>query len=281
MRGLFLIKYSTLLIPSFVEVLWHRRELIRRLAQRDILSRYRGSLLGWAWTFINPLAMLAIYTFVFSQVFKAKWSSATGVDQGPLFFAINLFVGLIVFNQFSECFIKAPGIILSNPNFAKKVVFPLEILPIVTVLSAFVHTLSSLIILMIFQLISKGGLQLEYAWLILVWLPMLLLCLSVTWLFSIVGVYFRDFSQISGVITSALLFLSPVFFPLSALPLRFQPILALNPIAIMIEQTRRVTILGDHPSILYLIMSILLSIITAELSFKIFMRIKPSFADML
>lgn len=270
-----------MVIPSFVKVLWRKRELIWRLAQRDILGRYRGSLLGWAWTFINPLAMLAVYTFVFSQVFKARWGSASGVDQGPLFFAINLFAGLIVFNQFSECFIKAPGIILSNPNFVKKVVFPLEILPVVTVLSAFVHTVSSLIILIIFELISKGGLKLEYAWLILVWLPMLLLCLSVTWLFSIVGVYFRDFSQISGVITSILLFLSPVFFPLSALPPKLQPILALNPIAIMIEQTRRVTIAGEHPSVIYLILGTFISIIAAELSLKIFLRIKPSFADML
>ena len=275
------MNYLLLLIPSFIKVLWHRRELIWRLAQRDILGRYRGSLLGWAWTFINPLAMLAVYTFVFSQVFKARWSNATGVDQGPLFFAVNLFAGLIVFNQFSECFVKAPGIILSNPSFVKKVVFPLEILPVVTVLSAFVHTVSSLIILMIFALISKGGLQLEYGWLILVWLPMLLLCLSITWLFSIVGVCFRDFSQISGVITSALLFLSPVFFPLSALPLKLQPLLALNPIAIIIEQTRQVTIAGDHPSMLYLIMGTALSIIAAEFSMKIFMRIKPSFADML
>ena len=281
MRDLFLTDYFTLLMPSFAKVLWHRRELIWRLTQRDILSRYRGSLLGWAWTFINPLAMLAIYTFVFSQVFKARWGNATSVDQGPLFFAINLFAGLIVFNQFSECFTKAPGIILSNPNFVKKVVFPLEILPVVTVLSALVHTVSSLIILITFELISKGGLKPEYGWLILVWLPLLLLCLSVTWLFSIVGVYFRDFSQISGVITSALLFLSPVFFPLSALPLKLQPLLALNPIAIMIEQTRRVTIAGDPPSMLYLIIGTIVSIIAAELSLKIFMRIKPSFADML
>jgi len=275
------MNYFFLFMPSFVKLLWCRRELIWRLAQRDILGRYRGSLLGWAWTFINPLAMLAIYTFVFSQVFKARWSGQIGFDQGPLFFATNLFVGLIVFNQFSECFIKAPGIVLSNPNFVSKIVFPLETLPVVTVLSSFVHTLSSLLILMIFELISNGGLKLEYGWLVLVWLPMLLLCLSATWLLSIVGVYFRDFSQISGVITSALLFLSPVFFPLSALPLKFQPILALNPIAIMIEQTRQVTIAGQHPSMHYLIMTIFVSIITAELSLKVFMRIKPSFADML
>jgi len=266
--------------PPFFIALWARRELIWRLAERDILGRYRGSVIGWAWTFLHPLAMLAVYTFVFSQVFKAKWGGAAD-DLGPLAFAINLFAGLIVFNQLSECVIKAPTLILVNPNFVKKIVFPLEILAAVNVVSAFIHTLTSLLILAVFELLSAGSLPWTYCWLPLVWLPLLMTCLAVSWLLSAVGVYLRDIGQVAGVFMSVLLFVSPIFFPMSALPARWQAFLGLNPAALMIEQTRRVAVLGRAPTLSYLLFGTLLSFIAAEVSYRFFIRLKPGFTDVI
>jgi lipopolysaccharide transport system permease protein len=266
--------------PPFFAALWSRRELIWRLAERDVLGRYRGSVIGWAWTFLHPLAMLAVYTFVFSQVFKAKWGASTE-NLGPLAFAINLFAGLIVFNQLSECVGKAPSLVLASPNFVKKIVFPLEILSAVSVASAFVHTLTSLVILALFELLSRGSLPWSYFWLPLVWLPLLLTCLSISWLLSAIGVYLRDVGQVAGVAMSMLLFISPIFFPLAALPARWQPFLGLNPVAVIIEQTRRVAVLGASPSWGYVLFGTLIAAAAAEASYRFFLRVKPGFADVI
>jgi lipopolysaccharide transport system permease protein len=237
-------------------------------------------MVGWAWTFLNPLVMLAVYTIVFSQVFKARWG-APGEDSGPLSFAINLFAGLIVFNQFSECVIRAPSLVLANPGFVKKIVFPLEILSVVSVTSAFIHTLTSLVILAVFELIAKGSLPWTYLWLPLVWLPLLFTCLSASWLLSAIGVYLRDVGQVATVFVNILLFTSPVFFPLSALPARWQLIMKLNPVALIIDQTRRVTVLGDPPGWVYLVFGTLISAVAAEASYRFFRGMKSGFADVI
>jgi len=130
--------------------LWQNRQLWWRLTEREILGRYRGSALGLGWSVLNPLAMLAVYTFVFSQVFKSRWG---GLEElGPLGFAVNLFAGLIVFNLFSECASRAPNLIVNNPNYVKKVVFPLEVLGSVAVGNAGFHALTSLAVLLVFEL---------------------------------------------------------------------------------------------------------------------------------
>ncbi len=229
---------------------------------------------------MHPLAMLAIYTFVFSQVFKARWSSA-GAPQGPLEFAINLFAGLIVFNLASECITRSPLLIPANPNFVKKIIFPLEILSAVNLASSLVHALTSLFVLMIFEILAYGSVQLTVLWLPVVWLPLILLSLSVSWILSAIGVYFRDLGQLSGVFMSALLFLSPIFFPLSALPARWQPFLALNPLSFLIEQTRVVVVSGHAPSFRMLLLVVLMTGLAAELSYRFFMRMKPGFADVI
>jgi len=137
-----------------------------------VLGRYRGSLLGVGWSFVTPLAMLAVYTFVFSQVFKSRWG---GLEQaGTLGFAVNLFAGLIVFNLFSECVSRAPGLVLANPNYVKKVIFPLEVLSGVAVGTACFHALTSLIVLILFELLAFRQLPVTLLWLPVVWLPLLL-----------------------------------------------------------------------------------------------------------
>lgn len=263
----------------FPEVLWSQRELWWRLTERDILGRYRGSLLGVAWSFLNPLAMLAVYTFVFSQIFKARWGNLE--NEGPLGFAINLFAGLIVFNMIAECLTKAPSLIVANPNYVKKVIFPLEVLPCVAVSSALFHALTSLVVLACFQLIAQHELLWSALWLPLIWLPLLLGCLAVSWILASLGVFLRDIGQFIAVLISIMMFMSPIFYPASALPQRIQPLLAISPITQVIEQTRRVLISGERPSLLYVCAGILLSVIAAELGFRFFQKSKRAFADVI
>jgi lipopolysaccharide transport system permease protein len=267
------------MVIRFPRALWANRELCWRLAEREVLGRYRGSLLGVAWSFLTPLAMLAVYTFVFSQVFKARWGTLE--NEGPLGFAVNLFAGLIVFNLFAECANRAPSLILSNPSYVKKIVFPLEILAGVSVGSAGFHAITSLIVLAVFEVIALQGLPYTFIWLPVVWLPLLLGCLSLTWVLAALGVFLRDIGQLVSVLVSMLMFLSPVFFPVTALPAQWQPVLAMNPLAQVIEQTRRVVIAGQHPEPGYLIAGTLIAGLVSELSFRFFLKTKRAFADVM
>ena len=263
----------------FLIALWKHRELWWRLTEREVLGRYRGSALGIGWSLITPLAMLAVYTFVFSQVFKARWG---GLEQaGPLGFAINLFAGLIVFNFFSECAIKATSLVVSNPNYVKKVIFPLDILAPVSIGSAGFHAISSLAILAIFEFIAFRGIPTSVIWLPLVWIPLVLACLALSWLLASLGVFLRDIGQLISVFVNMLMFLSPIFFPLSALPTAWQPWLGLNPLAAVIEQTRNVLIEGEAPSIHYLLIGCGSGILICEFAHRFFERSKKAFADVL
>jgi lipopolysaccharide transport system permease protein len=263
----------------FPLALWRHRQLWWRLTEREVLGRYRGSALGIGWSFMTPVAMLAVYTFVFSQVFKARWGGLEGA--GPLGFAVNLFAGLIVFNLLSECVSRAPGLVIANPNYVKKVIFPLEVLGSVAVGSAGFHAITSLIILIVFELIAFRQLPVTILWLPVVWLPLVCGSLACTWLLSAAGVFLRDIGQLVGVMLNMLMFLSPIFFPSSALPIRWQPILALNPLAQVIEQTRRVAVQGENPNLAYLLAGTIVSVLACELCFRIFQKSKEAFADVI
>ena len=274
----------------FPQALWRQRELWWQLTQREVQGRYRGSMLGWGWSLITPLLMLAVYTFVFSQIFRARWGDLQ--QSGPLVFAINLFAGLIVFNLFAETAIQGPGLILSNANLVTKVIFPLEILPAVTVAAALFHALTSLVVLVGFQvtngLIGTGaasanglGIHPTMLWLPLVWLPLVSGCLALGWLLAALGVFLRDLGQVIGVFVNLLMFLSAVFYPLSSLPPQWQPLLQLNPLVLVIEQTRRVAVNGQLPSLSYLLWGGLIGLLACELSFRSFQKARRGFADVL
>ena len=267
------------MILQFPQALWKNRDLYWRLTEREVLGRYRGSFLGVAWSFLNPLAMLAVYTFIFSQVFNARWGSLE--QRGPIGFAINLFAGMIVFNVFSECATRAPTAILINPNYVKKVIFPLEILPAVIVGSAFFHALTSLSVLTLFTIINDQSIQLSWLWLPFVWLPLLLGCMALSWILSALGVFLRDLGQLVSVAVSMLMFLSPIFFPLSALPNRWQPLLSLNPLTGLIEQTRQILVAGKMPEPSYLLLSTIASLFICEIAFRGFINAKRAFADVM
>ncbi|MFM7674799.1 MAG: ABC transporter permease [Synechococcus sp.] len=264
---------------TFIRRLWNNRELIIRLAQRDILLRYRGSMVGWGWTLLNPLMMLAIYTFVFSTIFKARWESSANL--GSAGFALNIFAGMVVFGLFAECANKAPALITSNSNYVTKVRFPLETLACSTLLSALFHASTSLGILLVFRMVVIGSVPWSGLLLPVAWLPFLLLTLAGTWLVAALGVYLRDLNQFMVVATSALTFMSAVFYPLSALPKPLIPIFRLNPVANWVEQTRSLLILNELPSPLSLGAGIASALLICELSLRLFQKASRGFADVL
>ncbi|WP_114990294.1 ABC transporter permease [Synechococcus sp. UW179A] len=264
---------------SFTKSLLRHRELWLRLSEREIAGRYRGSVLGWGWSLLTPLMMLAVYTFVFSTVFKARWGDLE--QAGSFGFAINLFAGLITFNLFAECATEAPTLILNNVNYVTKVIFPLESLGVVSVITAVFHAFTSTIVLIVFELIAVQHVPLTIVFLPIVWLPFLLGCLSMSWLLSALGVFLRDLEQVTGVAVSMLMFLSAVFYPLSALPAGLQTLMGLNPLVVVIEQSRRILVQGEMPSLSYVVLGSLLMLALCEFSYRFFCKARRGFADVL
>jgi lipopolysaccharide transport system permease protein len=264
---------------GFLRCIWKNRELVWRLTEREVLGRYRGSLLGIGWSFLNPMAMLAVYTFVFSKIFNVRWGTLEA--SSPTVFAINLFAGLIVFNLFSEAALRSPGLVLANPNYVTKVIFPLEVLSVVAVAGALFHAGISLIALFLVEIFALHGLPWTTVWLPLVWLPLLLFSLATSWLLSALGVFIRDIGQIVALLVNMLMFLSPVFYPATALPATFRTLLMFNPLAQVIEQTRQILLVGVSPSLNYLLSGSVVSFAFCAVSFHFFSRAKKVFADVM
>jgi lipopolysaccharide transport system permease protein len=257
---------------------WRHRRLIWQLAQRETLARYRGSLLGTVWAVFNPLLMLAVYTFVFGFVFQARWQ---GEPTGIADFALILFCGMIVFALFSECVNRAPGLIIGNTNYVKKVLFPLESLPWVTLASTLFHTAASVAVLLVATLITRGGVPWTVVFLPVVLLPLTLLTLGVCWFLASLGVFVRDVGQVVGVATTILLFLSPVFYSPAALPEHLRGYLLLNPLTLVVEQARAVTLRGQLPDWPALLAYAAVSLAVAWGGLLWFEQTRDGFADVL
>lgn len=263
---------------SLLRSLWHNRQLIAQMTRREVIGRYRGSVMGLAWSFFNPILMLAVYTFVFSEIFKARW---VGQDAGKGQFAILLFVGMIMHGLFAECANRAPSLILSNSNYVKKVVFPLEILPLITLGSALFHTCISLIVLVLAQLLLTHALPWTAILLPLVMMPLVLGTLGISWLLASLGVFLRDVSHVIGVLTTVLLFLSPVLYPVAALPPAYQPWLKLNPLTYIIEESRNILLFGQLPQWGSLFVAMVIGALMAVCGYWVFQKTRKGFADVL
>jgi lipopolysaccharide transport system permease protein len=257
---------------------WRNRRLVVQLTKRDVLGRYRGSVLGLAWSFFNPLIMLTVYTFVFSVVFNARWGVA-GEDK--VSFAIIIFVGLIVHGIFAECINRAPNLVVSHPNYVKKVVFPLEVLPAVALGSALFHAAISLVVLLTAQLLMTQRLPWTVIFFPIVVLPLLLSTMGFAWLLSALGVYVRDIGQTTTIFTTVLMFLSPLFYPLSALPEKYRMWLHLNPLTFIIEEGRNVLIFGTPPNWAGWGLALVASTLVAVGGFWWFQKMRRGFADVL
>lgn len=224
--------------------LWRHRGLIGQMTRREIIGRYKGSMLGLLWSFFNPLLMLVVYTFVFAVVFKARWA---GAEESKAQFAVVLFAGMIVHGVLAEVVNRAPSLVLGHPNFVKKVVFPLEILPVVTLGAALFHGAMSLLVLLAACVFFNGSVYPTAAYLPLVLVPLVLCVLGLAWFLASLGTYLRDVSQVVSIVTTILLFTSPVFYPVSALPPQYQTVMLANPLTFIIEQARNVLIWGHAP----------------------------------
>lgn len=259
--------------------LWHHRVLVWQLARRDVVGRYRGSYLGLLWSLFHPLLMLGVYTFVFGTIFRARWSASPEAGQAE--FAVILFAGLTVFAIFSECVNRAPGLVLANTSFVKRVVFPLEILPWVALGSSLFHAAINLLVLLAATLAVYGKVPPTWPWIFVVVIPMIFTTLGICWALAALGVYLRDVAQTVSIVTAALMFLSPIFYPVTAVPETFRGAFTLNPLTFIIEQARAVCLWGRMPDPELLAIHTAVGLLVAWGGLALFQRMRPGFADVL
>jgi lipopolysaccharide transport system permease protein len=260
--------------------LWRNRQLIAQMTKREVVGRYKGSAMGLAWSFFNPVFMLVVYTFVFSEIFKSRWGGVGG-DESKTQFALVLFVGMIVLSLFSEVLNRAPNLILSNVNYVKKVVFPIEILPVVAMGAALFHTLISVFVLLAAFLTFNGHLHWTVVFAPLVLMPLVALTVGLAWMLASLGVFLRDVGQTIVIITTVLMFLSPVFYPINAVPVRFRLFIMANPLTFIIEQAREVMIWGHLPNWTGLFAYTFVALVVAWLGYAWFQKTRKGFADVI
>lgn len=260
--------------------LWSNRSLVIELVKRDIASRYKASVFGLLWSFVTPLFMLLIYTFVFGFVFRTRWYPSDETVSTWEFAAI-LFCGLTVFNIVAETLSRSPSSITDHPNYVKRIVFPLEVLPVTVLASALVNGAISFVLLVGFFGIMAGTVHWTVLYLPLVLVPLALMALGAGWFLASLGVFMRDVIHLVPMAVSALLFLSPIFYPVSAVPEQFRVVFAFNPLAYVIEDARNVLLLGRGPDWRWLWFGSSLGALVAVCGLWWFQRTKKGFADVL
>lgn len=263
---------------EIVSSFWRNRSLIGISVKREVLGRYRGSVMGILWSFFNPLFMLAVYTFVFSVIFKARWNAGS---ESKTEFALVLFAGMIVFNVFAECVNRAPALIVGNHNYVKKVVYPLEILPWIVFGAALFHGAISLGVWLVAYLIFFGLPHATVLYFPLLLVPFGMFIMGLSWAFASLGVYLRDVAQFVGIITAVMMFLSPIFYPAIALPEAYRSLLYMNPLTPVIEQARDILFWGKAPDFAMLGVYTVATSIIAWLGFAWFQKTRKGFADVL
>lgn len=264
---------------QFIASVHTHHQLLVKLIWRDVVGRYRGSLIGLLWSFVTPLIMLAVYTFVFAYVFQARWNVGEGEPRA--LFALVLFSGLMLHGLLAEVLNRSPSIIINNVNYVKKVVFPLELLPIVILGAALFHFAINVGVMLLAMLLMGMPLHATILLYPLVVLPLMPLTLGIGWGLAALGVFVRDIGQLTGILTTILLFLSPIFFPLDALPPLLQKLLVLNPLTIIIENVRNVLLWGEMPNWWSLMLYSVVALSVCLVGFVGFQALRKGFADVL
>jgi len=254
---------------------WRYRSLVVELTKREFSGKYRGSFGGIVWSFVQPLFLLAVYTIAFGVILKARWGFSGSTKE----YALMLFAGLIIFNAFSEVLSKSSTLITANPNFVKKIVFPLELLPVITVATALIHALICLAVWLLGYALIAGTPHFTAMLFPLVLICFLPVLLGIGWLISSIGVIFKDISQLTGMLNHTLLFLTPIFYSIEAAPVLLQNLLMLNPLTFVVEQLRLVLFYGQMPALKGLTVYFVLASLFAWISLVLFRRLRPSFAD--
>jgi lipopolysaccharide transport system permease protein len=269
-------------LTALVRSLWGNRVLISQMSRREVVGRYKGSVMGLLWSFLNPLFMLVVYTFFFAIVFKSRWGDApVGQEESKALFAVLLFVGMIVHSLFAEVLNRAPNLILSNVNYVKKVVFPLEIMPAISMGTALFHSFVSVAVLLLVFFATHGYLHWTLVFFPVILLPLVIFTIGIAWILASLGVYVRDVGQSIGLGMTVMLFLSPVFYPVSALPDSLRPWMLANPLTFIIEQARAVLVWGQQPNWTGLLIYTVVAIFVAWLGYAWFQKTRKGFADVL
>ncbi len=256
-------------------VIYQNLYLLAQLIRRDLILRYRGSIFGAMWMLLHPLIMLTILAVVSATIFQTRWPYQN--DSVP--FWLTLYAGLIVFNLFSETLLRSPAAVRSHPNYVKKMIFPVELLPVVSLGSAIIQAGFNLVVMGI-ALAWTGNLSVQILWLPVLLLPLILFTLGLAWFISAWGVFIKDISQIMPVLVQMLLFLSPILYPVSAVPPFLQPLYQYNPLAIIIEICRAASTGQPIVWVSWFIV-ILPSLLVCWLGYLFFMRAREEFADVL
>lgn len=262
----------------FVFHLCQHRSLLGQFTVRNVELRHKGSYLGLAWSILNPLLMLALYVLVFGYIFSGTFGRP---GETRLEYGLTIFLGLTLFHFVTESLVTAPAVIVGNPNFVKKVVFPLEVLPAANVGAAAVHLLVGLALVLAGVLLFGEGLSLSALWLPVILLPLLLLCLGVNWLFSALGVFLRDVAQVIQFLSMALLFASAVFYPVSSIPAAAWVFMRFNPVLIAVELARNTVLWHEPIRLTHLGYLYGVALVSCYAGYAVFRRLKPAFADVL
>lgn len=252
--------------------------LLQQLIIKDFREKYKGSVLGVLWSIIIPLFMMVIYTFVFSEIFQPVWSAQ---PSSKFEYALIIFCGLSAFNMFSEVMTRSTGIISENVNYVKKVIFPLELLPMTVSIVAFVNCIISYVILLVGNFILTQTIYITSFEMIFLLIPLLLTCLGISYALAALSVYFKDIVNAISVVVMILMYASPIFYSLEAAPKLIQFIAFVNPLAYIIENARKVCIYGEHMNINNYLISLVVSGIILFVGYQIFDRLKVGFADVL
>lgn len=258
---------------------WLQRQLFLKLLRRDFAERYRGSYLGVLWSLLLPLLSLLVFTFFFGVIFQPRWAGRGEASLGEL--VLILFVGMALYNFLAECLTRAPGLILAHPNYVKNVVFPLEMLPAVMVASALLMLVATLLVILLLQATVGHGLPWTALLLPVIVLPLVLFVLGLSGFLASLGVYIRDIQQLIVPLVQLLMFLSPVFYPIGALPEAMRPWLQFNPLALAIEQSRGIILFGQTPDWISYLLGLAAGLLAALLGTWWFARTRKGFADVL
>lgn len=254
------------------------RLLIKQLVYKEVVGKHRGTHLGILWVVLEPLLMLAVYTFVFRIIFKRYWYSS---NESIFEFSIILFSGLLIFNYFRDVISSAPQLIIKNSNYVKKVVFPLEILSGVSIFSGFINLCVSMIILATIHFLAKGQFYWAMLYVPIILIPYIFILLGASFFLASLGVYLRDVGQIIGLVVMATLFLSAIFYPFESVPERYRILFYLNPVAYTVEQFRGIMIWGRSPQLYWLMFYYPGSMLIGWLGFYWFQKTRKGFADVL
>lgn len=261
-----------------LDALVRYRLLTKELVKREILGRYRGATFGLMWSLMSPFLMLMVYTLAFGYILKGRWPGTSG---STLDFTLILFVGLIVHGFFAECLTRSPQLILSNANYVKRVLFPLQILPWSMALAALFHLAMNVVVLLLMKALLHQQVYATTFLLPIVLLPLFVLTIGTSWMVAALGVYLRDIGQVVGVLATAMLFLSSAIVPVEALPENFRWVFYANPLTFIIDQARNVVIWGKGPDWIVWTAYLASAVVFSLLSFTLFQKLRKGFADVL